>query len=189
MTNQKMKMCWAQERNKAKSNNLQSTIHKKRNQETEKQKQWLKTGLKRRLVSPSSISRYWALRLSAYEMEKTFLHYTDYKESPSVNYDWCETFTSPLLSVGWGVVEVWKNLRENHDPNLIMVVHSCWRPPRTRVLSRNPEKSPIKMQKTLHFLCIIHRRLHHAQAEMTLIHKKREKIYEWKCKRNGLDAT
>ena len=55
-------------------------------------------------------------------MEKTFLHYTDYKESPSVSYDWYETFTSPLLSVGWGVVEIWKNLRENHDP---LPDHGC----------------------------------------------------------------
>ena len=43
-------------------------------------------------------------------------------------------------------------------PYLIMVVHSCWRPPKTRVLSRNSKKSPIKMLKTLQFLCIIHRR-------------------------------
>ena len=129
-----------------------------RNQETEKQKQWLKTGLKRKLVSPSSISRYWALRLSAYEMEKTFLHYTDYKESPSVNYDWIWDLYVSLLPVGWGVVEVWKNLRENHDP---LPDHGCpllLPASKNKSLSRNPEKSPIKMQKTLHFLCIIHRR-------------------------------
>jgi len=76
---------------------MQSTDKKPRNREAEAM---VEDWTEEKLVSPSSISRYWALRLSAYEMEKTFLHYTDYKESPSVNYDWMWDLYVPLLPVG-----------------------------------------------------------------------------------------